>query len=145
MINPTTTYMNLCTKVIFLGLASDQKFQLQKGHCWRMVNCFKIWTNPNAPILDIDQAARIPWQLAIHFLSIFSQSPFVSILACKRWLLQVLVECIPHCSSSNSGVNGCCCTFPQTIPFEINLLMYSQSLQQKNYCLQMMKTCGNPT
>jgi hypothetical protein len=30
MINPTT-YMNLRTKVIFLGLASDQKFQLQKG------------------------------------------------------------------------------------------------------------------
>jgi hypothetical protein len=45
MINPTT-YMNLRTKVIFLGLALDRKFQLQKGHCWCMVNCFKIWTNP---------------------------------------------------------------------------------------------------
>lgn len=77
MINPTT-YMNLRTKVIFLGLASDQKFQLQKrvivGVWW---TALKIWTNPMAPILDIDQAARAylgNWQST--FCSNFSQLPF---------------------------------------------------------------------
>jgi hypothetical protein len=79
-------------------------------------------------------------------LSIFSQSPFVSILAWKRWLLQVLVECIPHCSSSNTGVNVCCCTFPQTMCFEINLLTYSKSIPTEELLfLQKIKTCGNPT